>query len=103
MHKKLWTLMLASCVAVSALAIACGDDDNGASSGTSGGVDGGNIDGSLTDGSLTDGGDAGCTFAGFVHTIIASPATGTPSTDLGAECTPSTSQADFADLFPAQH
>lgn len=98
MHKKLWTILLASSVALAGLAVACGDDDN-ASSSSSGGVnDGGSNDGNPAN---NDSGnpDGGCTFAGFVKGLLAQPSNSAPSTDLGDQCTPSTSTDDFQSVF----
>lgn len=101
MHKKLWTFVLLAGVATGAFAMAACSSDNtagGSSTSSSGGPgtdggDGGNV-------TNPDGGDGGCTFAGFVIGLVNSPSNGTPSTDLGDSCTPSTSTDDFKSLFP---
>jgi len=102
-NKSLWTMAFAI-TAGAALVVACGDDDN---AGSSGGVDAGpGVDSGPKDGGSSgnvDSGDAGtqCTFAGFVINLISTQSTPSaqPSTDLGDNCTPSTSQDDFKSLF----
>ena len=97
-----------------AMLMACGGDDNGATSGNDASFNDSEspaIDGSMpgTDGKAPgiDGGgdgraDGGCNFATFVKGLVANDTTMTasPSTDLGQGCTDNRSQAEFKPLFP---
>ena len=91
-NKKITFAFVSLCVAVAALQVGCGDDDDG----------GGNKpDTSTPDTGLIegggDGGDGGgCKFNDFVTGLInnSTTATAVPSTDLGEKCT------DDGTLFP---
>lgn len=92
--KSLWLFLSIAATATALMAVACGDDDDNNNNNPT--VDGGNPDGS-------NNGDAGCTFAGYVIDLINTQtnATATPAGgDLGASCTPATSQDEFKSLFP---
>lgn len=113
MRRLLWTFLTAAMLASGVVLAACGDDTTniGSSSGTTpdsglptGTSSSGGTSGNPTTpdgGGTPDGGDGGCTFAGFVMNLISTQTTSSavPSTDLGDQCTPSTSQTDFATLF----
>jgi hypothetical protein len=102
---KRWIWISLTLPALACTVVACGDDDNGGGPGkTDGGTDGqtpGNDGGPPGDGGR-DGGPNQCTFAGYVINLINTQTTpsAVPTTDLGDQCTPSTSQADFQTLFP---
>jgi hypothetical protein len=107
MRRLLWTFLTAGAIASGAVVAACGDDDNGSAppSNTDGGRDGSTTptaDGGAgtPDTGSPDGG--ACTFAGYVINLINTQTTASavPTANLGDTCTPSTSQADFASLFP---
>ena len=106
MKNKVWLYLSALTVSAAVLAVACGGDDDapGGSSGVTPGVDSG-TSGNTTSGGTADTGapdGGGCTFAGFVTNLVNTQTNGTaqPSVDLGETCSESTSQADFAPLFP---
>lgn len=113
MRKWIWTLLTSGTIAIAAVGVAaCGDDSTGGN-GTS---DGGKGDGSivpLVDGGkpnpgtdsgtpLPDGGGA-CDFASYVIGLTKQPGTSAPDPTLGSACkdtASTTTQADFASLFP---
>jgi hypothetical protein len=107
MRRLLWTFLTAGALASGFAVAACGEDDNAGSSGST--PDSGSPTGTPDSGFPTgnpdsggpDAGDGGCTFAGFVINLINTQTTpaALPSTDLGHQCAPSTSQTDFASLF----
>lgn len=95
MNRWFWTLITGGCIALASMSVACGDDDDNPVTN-----DGGpNADGDIPDGALPDG---GCTFATYVIGLINNPNANTaaPDTTLGANCADTTTQAEFASLFP---
>lgn len=108
MSKWIWTLLTSGTIAFAAVGVAaCGDDttDHNPS-------DGGKGDGSTTDGGPHPGDDGGnpkmdgggaCDFASYVIGLTKQPGTSAPDTTLGSACkdtASTTTQADFASLFP---
>lgn len=90
-NKKLTFAFVSLCVAVAALQVGCGDDDDGGNRPDTSAPDTGTIDGG------GEGGEGGaCKFNDFVTGLInnSTTATALPSTDLGEKCT------DDGTLFP---
>jgi hypothetical protein len=108
MNKWIWTLLTSGTIAFAGVGVAaCGDDSTGGTA-TDGGKDGSTVDGGnhpQTDGGnnpQTDGGGK-CNFATYVIGLTQQPGTATPDTTLGSGCADTastTTQADFASLFP---
>ncbi len=110
MRKWIWTLLTSGTIALAAMGVAACGDDSPNDTPTDGGKGDGSIvpgaDGSVPgkDGGMNtmDGGGA-CNFATYVIGLTKQPGTATPDPTLGSGCkdtASTTTQADFASLFP---
>lgn len=107
MRRTIVCMIAAGALAFGSLSVACSDDSGGSSSGATpdSGPGPGPGPGPGTDSGpnpMPDGGDAGCTFASYVINLVNTQTTSTsqPDPSLGQQCADTTSQAEFAPLFP---